>query len=330
MCYTVFMSEQDFLYMITIGEQQNLSKAARALYISQPSLSQALSRIEKELGQPLFLRTKSGMVPTEFGRDYLKTAEKIQMRYKMMLAQLEEFRTMNRGTVTFGIPYNMGASLLPVILPGFHQRYPRIQIHFIEASSGELDQMLLSGKLDFSISHQEAPHPELVRDILAEDAFYLIMSPETAARLGLTQDRPLKIQDLKVLKDETFLMLTNSQKPRLVTDSILETIGISPVSSMTMRNIETTKRLAAAGMGVTFLPYSYLSLFSGSASLSSFALDQELQAHWKLSVSFCLNSLIPRCSREFIRYCGELSWLSAPHTAPGSPWLPPDTPLPQG
>ena len=67
-------------------------------------------------------------------------------------------------------------------------------------------------------------------------------------------------------------------------------------------DVETAKRLAAAGMGVTFLPHSYLNLFSGVDNLACYPLDPALQASWKLVIGYPDGRLLSRCSKEFIRY----------------------------
>lgn len=86
--------------------------------------------------------------------------------------------------------------------------------------------------------------------------------------------RPLSIYDLKALEKEPFLMVANRQKLRQVADSILEQLSIKPDIRCTTKSMETAKRLAAAGMGVTFLPHSYLNLFSGVDNLACTPLIQ--------------------------------------------------------
>ena len=82
-------------------------------------------------------------------------------------------------------------------------------------------------------------------------------------------------------------------------------LNIRPNIRFTTKNMETAKRLAAAGMGITFLPLSYLTLFSGVENLACYPLDQDLQASWKLVVGYPKNRALSRCSREFIRVLKE-------------------------
>ena len=113
------MTDKELLYLLTIAEYGNITRAANELFISQPSLSESLSKVEQEFGTPIFHRELTGLVPTDFGTHYLETAKKILDCYQQMNLELDEYRQMRRGTLNFGIPFNLGAYLLPRILPYF-------------------------------------------------------------------------------------------------------------------------------------------------------------------------------------------------------------------
>lgn len=303
------MTQNELAYMLAIAEHGSVSKAAEELFIAQPSLSEALAKIEQEMGKPLFSRTRNGLTPTALGLDYLEMARQIQARYRQMLAELEEYREMRRGRLTFGIPMNLGTCLLPGILPAFYQMYPGISVDFRENNSTELDKLLLTGKIDFSIMHYEKKHESVTYEFLADDPFYLVMPRQIARRYSFPEGRRLHIRDLNVLAEESFLMIASRQKLRQVTDSILEQIGIRPKIRYTTKSMETAKRLAAAGMGITFLPYSYLNLFSGMENLAGYPLDPQLHAIWHLVVGYPKQHALSRCAREFIRHLKEtLLW----------------------
>lgn len=299
------MTENELRYLLTIAEYGNITKAAQELFISQPSLSESLSKVEQEFGRPIFHRDRNGLTPTDFGQKYLDTAGKILELYRQMNLDLDEYRQMRRGTLNFGIPFNLGAYVLPRILPQFCQIYPEITVHFKENNSTELDKLMLSGKLDFSIMHYETPDPTITYEPLADDPFYLVMPIAMTQKYYFPDYRELSIYDLRSLADEPFLMIASRQKLRQIIDAILNQLNIRPNIRFTTKNMETAKRLAAAGMGITFLPLSYLTLFSGVENLACYPLDQNLQASWKLVVGYPKNRALSRCSKEFIRILKE-------------------------
>lgn len=296
------MTQNELLYILTIAEHGNITRAAQELFISQPSLSESLNKVEQEFGTQIFERTQEGLVPTAFGLRYLDTARRILDRYKQLETELDEYRQMRRGQLTFGIPMNLGTYLLPKILPAFQELYPDITVQFKENNSTELDKLMLSGKLDFSVMHYETPNEAIHYELLAEDDFYLVMPLALSRKFDFPDYRPLSIYDLKALEKEPFLMVASRQKLRQVADSILAQLAIKPNIRYTTKNMETAKRLAAAGMGVTFLPHSYLNLFSGVESLACYPLDPALQASWKLVIGYPNGRLLSKCSKEFIRF----------------------------
>lgn len=295
------MTQNELIYMLAVAEHGSVSKAAAELYISQPSLSQEIKKVEKEFGQPLFLRTPSGLSPTLFGEKYLQTAAQILGCYKDLLMHLDEFRSMKRGSITFGIPLNLGTCLLPHILPAFTSMYPGITVNFKENNSVELDKMLLAGKTEFSIMHYQGPHDMICYEKILSDPFYLVMPASFRWKYSYSESEPLSAGDLQKLQQEFFIMVPGRQKLRQVADSILEKAGVRPRVRYTTKSMETAKRLVAGGAGVTFLPYSYLNLFSGTEGLACYALDDSLDASWQLVLAYMEKNPLSRGAGEFIR-----------------------------
>ena len=229
------MTQNELLYILTIAEHGNITRAAQELFISQPSLSESLNKVEQEFGRTIFDRTQEGLIPTAFGLRYLETARNILNRYKRLEADLDEYRQMRRGKLTFGIPMNLGTYLLPRVLPAFQELYPDISVQFKENNSTELDKLMLSGKLDFSVMHYEIPNKAIHYELLAEDDFYLVMPLALDRKYAFPEYRPLSIYDLKALEKEPFLMVANRQKLRQVADSILEQLSIKPCSRATAK-----------------------------------------------------------------------------------------------
>ena len=222
------MTQNELLYILTIAEHGNITRAAQELFISQPSLSESLNKVEQEFGTTIFDRTQDGLVPTDFGLRYLDTARKILDRFKRLETELDEYRQMRRGKLTFGIPINLGTYLLPRVLPAFQELYPDISVQFKENNSTELDKLMLSGKLDFSVMHYETPNEAIHYELLAEDDFYLVMPLALTRKYHFPDYRPLNVYDLKALEKEPFLMVANRQKLRQVADSILSQLSIKP------------------------------------------------------------------------------------------------------
>ncbi|RHR44301.1 LysR family transcriptional regulator [Clostridium sp. AF18-27] len=299
------LTEQEIRYLLTIRDCGSISRAAAELYIAQPSLSQVLRQVEEEFGLMIFKRTSRGVEPTEAGRVLLDRLHAIRGLYRRLELTVEEFQDMKRGTITFGVPQNLGAYLLPMVLPAFSAQYPGIRVRFRENNSTELDRLLLADKTDFSIMHFQEENTALAYEAFFDDPFYLVIPGGMTGRFGFTEGRKLLEEDLQPLGNLPFIMVARGQKLRQVADQILETCGITPDIRFETKSMETAKRLTAAGLGVTFLPGSYLTLYSGMEGLACFQLDESLGASWQLVAAYPKKGGLSRSAREFLRVLGD-------------------------
>ncbi|MGL5434217.1 MAG: LysR family transcriptional regulator [Lachnospiraceae bacterium] len=294
------MTQNELIYILTIAEHQSLSAASRELFLSQPSLSQTLAKVEAEVGYPIFLRTPAGLTITDSGKEFVRISKLILERYKSLLTELEEFHALYRGTITLGIPANLGACLLPAVIPEFQAMYPDIKIVIQEDNSVVLNNLLLNGKTDLNIMHYEDGQDLIHYESLMSDPFYLVIPDSMKQHYRFPEDRELSANDLKQLDHQPFIMIAKKQKLRQIADSIIKNANITPDIRYETKSMETAKRLAANGMGVIFLPYSYLNLYSGTEHLACYPLDDTLGASWQLVIAYTETNPLSRCSREFI------------------------------
>lgn len=298
-------TENEIRYLLTTREYGNISRAAQELYIAQPSLSQVVMEVEDQLGRPIFVRSKDGVRETPFGRELLKRLEMIRQGIEKLYAEMEEFQQMKRGKITFGIPMNLGTYLIPLLLPAFLEAYPGIQVHIRENNTLELEKLLTDRKIDFCIMHDQGHQESLEYTEFSDDPFYLVVPGRLREKYQFPKDQVLTAKDLTKLKGEPFVMVAARQKLRQVVDQILSRVGIRPRICCTTRSMETAKRLVAAGMGVTFLPGSYMTLYSGTEGLEWYPIDEKLGGHWKLVVANRKHESLSRGSREFLRILRE-------------------------
>lgn len=294
------LTEREMEYLLRIRREKGIARAAQSLYIAQPSLSQILMKLEEECGFALFTREKDGVRETNEGSRFLDQVEELAGIYRKMRRQLEEFQQLKRGLVSFGIPINLGTSLLPDILPRFSALYPGVEVRFFENNSVELDQMVLEGRTDFNIMHFQSPKETLEYEILGVDPFCLAAPSSWGERLGLKEGAIGK-RELKELEPEPFIMVARGQKLRQTADEILSQAQVKPKVLCSTKSMETAKRLVAAGMGLTLLPMSYTTLLSDRKGILCVPISEELEASWKIVIAYPKGEELPCCCREFLR-----------------------------
>ena len=294
------LTEREMEYLLRIRREKGIARAAQSLYIAQPSLSQILMKLEEECGFALFTREKDGVRETNEGSRFLDQVEELAGIYRKMRRQLEEFQQLKRGLVSFGIPINLGTSLLPDILPRFSALYPGVEVRFFENNSVELDRMVLEGRTDFNIMHFQSPKETLEYEILGVDPFCLAAPSSWGERLGLKEGAIGK-RELKELEPEPFIMVARGQKLRQTADEILSQAQVKPKDLCSTKSMETAKRLVAAGMGLTLLPMSYTTLLSDRKGILCVPISEELEASWKIVIAYPKGEELPCCCREFLR-----------------------------
>ena len=289
------LTEREMEYLLRIRREKGIARAAQSLYIAQPSLSQILMKLEEECGFALFTREKDGVRETNEGSRFLDQVEELAGIYRKMRRQLEEFQQLKRGLVSFGIPINLGTSLLPDILPRFSALYPGVEVRFFENNS-----MVLEGRTDFNIMHFQSPKETLEYEILGVDPFCLAAPSSWGERLGLKEGAIGK-RELKELEPEPFIMVARGQKLRQTADEILSQAQVKPKVLCSTKSMETAKRLVAAGMGLTLLPMSYTTLLSDRKGILCVPISEELEASWKIVIAYPKGEELPCCCREFLR-----------------------------
>ncbi len=277
-----------------------MSKAAEKLFVTQPSLSQCVSRLEARLGTQLFKRTNYGLNLTFAGEKYVNTANNILKIYSDFKNDIQEVNSLNKGKVTIGLTHVLSGDLLPQIIPIFKESYPNIQLELVEENTTELEKKLMTGEIDFAVTHS---HPRIHFNqkleehcLLVKDPFVLICHKQHPL-LQNNDDGNVNLLDFK---DEPFIMVQQGQRIRQITDYLLQTQDFTPEILLTTKNCQTAKNLASAGVGVTLLPKKYAdSVVTNNPNCQYCSIDHP-DAYWLLSVMVQKDGYISVAASKFI------------------------------
>ena len=303
------MTSKSILYVKTIAEEKSISQAAKLLFIAQPSLSQALSRIEDNLGTPLFTRTTGGLNLTYAGERYYQTACRILKIYENLEGEISDINGLRTGRSRMGITNHLGTVVLPKILPPFRRQCPFIELEILEETTDKLENRLLSGQLDFALMHapKEDSHPLLNYEFLANDPFVIAMAPNhpLASQAEELEGYIHPVLDPRLLRNEPFIMLHKGQRIRHITDSILKKARIEPKIALTLRNYETAQALVSQGLGVTFLPEDYTRIILGDNPPDFFSIHKKYDASWDLCITSRKDCELSRADEFFLKVLKE-------------------------
>ncbi|AIQ59496.1 LysR family transcriptional regulator [Paenibacillus borealis] len=246
------MELRQLQYTLQIAAERNFSRAADKLHIAQPSLSQQLSKLEKELGVLLFQRNTSSVELTYAGEKFVDQAQAIIDAVELLRQEMSDISQLRTGRVVVGSMPITGAHLLPHVLPVFKSKYSEVEIALLEDSSMNLEKLTASGQTDLSLLSLPLEIPALAYEVLGEERIDLAVPPEhpLAARsaLGIRTS-------LAELKDEPFIVLKEGQGFRKLTVELCREAGFEPRIVFESNNMETVQSLVATGMGVTLVPH---------------------------------------------------------------------------
>ncbi|WP_338770274.1 LysR family transcriptional regulator [Massilia sp. METH4] len=173
-----------------LAEVHHMPTVAHALGTSQSAVSQAIARLEDMLGQPLFLRTAHGMVPTDAGRRWVERFERVLAELRHIPEDIAALAGVVEGVVTVGALPLARSQLLPVAIAAVLQKHPRLRIRSLESPYEELTAGLLSGRVDFIVGALRPGAGDAFEDrVLIEDMVALV------ARSGHPLARKRRVTD---------------------------------------------------------------------------------------------------------------------------------------
>ncbi len=244
------MEFRQLQYAIQIAAERNFSRAADKLHIAQPSLSQQLSKLEKELGVLLFKRSTNSVELTYAGSVFVEKAQQIIDMADQLRREMEDIADMRKGRLVVGSLPMTGAHVLPYVLPVFRKAYPDIEIVLIEESTRNLEQLTASGGTDVSLLTLPLEEQSLAYQPLIDEELCLAVSPDSPLA-GRDRAKPISIAELA---DEPFVLLKKGQGFRAIAHDLCRRAGFEPRVVFESGNINTVQSLVAAGMGISFVP----------------------------------------------------------------------------
>lgn len=240
-------------YVIQIAAERNFSRAAEKLHIAQPSLSQQLSKLEKELGVLLFKRTTNSVEPTHAGTVFVEKAQQIVDMTEQLRREMADMADLRKGRIVIGSLPMTGSHILPYVLPAYRAIYPDIEIALVEEPSAMLEQLTASGGTDVSLLSLPLIEPSLAYEPILEEEIRLAVPPGHPLAAARSSKSGGAI-DVASLAEESFVMLKKGQGFRAIAISLCREAGFAPRVGVESANIETVQSLVAAGMGIAFVP----------------------------------------------------------------------------
>ncbi|MCS1393600.1 LysR family transcriptional regulator [Lysinibacillus boronitolerans] len=238
-------------YFIAVSEQMNFSKAAERLHISQPSLSNAIKKLEQEIGSPLLERNTRNLQLTEAGELLFERAKVIVKNMEVLKIEMNEVIVHGTRDITIGVMESI-KHWLPKVIANYKKDYPQMKFHLVDIlGSKRVKKSLKSYKTHVIITNQLMDDPELEVQTLYEERLVVVLP----LHHPLAQKDTITISDIC---EEPFIISTEGFQTRRDILTSFEQAGKSINIQFEIERFETAVSLVREHLGVTILPENYL------------------------------------------------------------------------
>ncbi|MDO4323536.1 MAG: LysR family transcriptional regulator [Lachnospiraceae bacterium] len=295
------MNFQKFEYFMAIVKHRNLTKASQELYISQPTLTKFLQKLEKELGGKLFRRNGNTYDLTFLGQRYFEYAQKALTLNQDWEKELKDMRSSFEGELNIAFPTMRSVCIIPQILPEFHKAHPGVRINIYEEGHSIQDSLLADGKLDFAIFSNWHPVPGLTYETLTPEEILLVLHSDHPLAAHAVQRESFRYPwlDLSLLADAPFILHFPDQNTGRAAEQLFEQYRIQPPVHFRSRNSQLCIQLASQGLGACFAPETYVRHTASVWPLQAFSVGNPPITD-KLVLAYRQNSYLTTYAQDFI------------------------------
>ena len=232
----------------TAARLGSFTRAAEALYIGQPAVSQHVAALERALGVPLVYRAGRGVRLTEAGLLVVDYAERIGRLIEQLQAGLDGLKGLTTGRLVIGTSQTPGDYLLPPLLGEFRRRYPGVSVELEIADTQQVVSWLLRHVYDLGFLGSATDHPDLCVEPFAEDRVVLFV----AAGHALTGRARVALGDVL---QAGLIVRESGSATRAAGEGVFRAAGLEPIPVMELGSNEAVKRAVLAGLGAGMLSW---------------------------------------------------------------------------
>jgi LysR family hydrogen peroxide-inducible transcriptional activator len=241
------MTLQELRYLVAVCDQGHFGRAAKACFVSQPTLSAGIKKLEEELGVVVFERSRRRVMLTERGRELADQARLVLQDVERLRELAEQERAPLAGDFRLGVIPTVGPYLLPHLIPALRRAHPALRLLLREQQTSLLLESLRAGRLDAALLSPPAEGADLEEAPLYEEPFFFAAPP------GHPLTRRQRVAQ-KDLLDEAMLLLEEGHCMREQALEVCRGPRSRAREELEGASLETLRNMVAAGAGCTLLP----------------------------------------------------------------------------
>ncbi len=241
------MNLRELEYLVTLADLRHFGRAAEACFVSQPTLSTQLKKLEDELGVQLVERAPRQVMLTEAGAEIVDRARAVLRDVEQIREVARRTKDPQAGTIRLGVFPTLGPYLLPHIVPKIHETYPQLELLLFEEKTERLLQKLGDGQIDAALLALPVEDERLHVEPLFDEPFVVALPVDHC----LSKRKALSIDDLA---EHTVLLLEDGHCLRDQALDVCQMASANEKPGFRATSLETLRQMVAAGVGITLLP----------------------------------------------------------------------------
>ncbi|MGG2104003.1 LysR family transcriptional regulator [Lysinibacillus pakistanensis] len=291
------MELRDLKAFMAVVEHGSFTKAASESFVSQPSLSKSIKKLEETLRVELLNRSTRHVELTDAGSIVYKQGQKIMGSVMELHILLDDLLNIQTGAIKLGIPPLIGTLFFPDIARNFHMQYPKVRLELVERGAKMIGTLVENGEVDIGIVVLPTDERKFSVQPFVEDQFFVFINDSHPLALK-------KFIQLEDLKNETFIIFTEEFTLHDYVINTCNTAGFTPIIGYKSSQWDLIVELVSSNLGITLLPYSIAAKQTNN-NVKIIPL-KDFDMPWRLGVitkknsyqSFALKQLLNSISRE--------------------------------
>ncbi len=307
-------------YVYEVYQEMSFSKAARNLYISQPSLSAAIKKVEHEIGCTIFDRSTNPIQITECGKAYIESIKKIMEVEESFDNFKNDLENMKTGSISIGGTTFFTSFVLPPLIQCFSETFPQVTINLVETNTGMLEKELFEGSLDLVIdnycfdetlyeSHFFAKEQLVLavpRKYIPNDMHHPTWLSPQQIREGKHLDENTPSISLHIFQGKPFLFLKEGNDTRIRADKICAHNHFTPNIVLMLDQQLTAYNLTCQGMGISFISDTLVKSEKPDDSVVYYKLNNK-DSNRNVSFYYKRTRYMKRAVHEFLKIADSFS-----------------------
>ena len=280
------IDEHEWRSVLQVAKDGTFSAAAKHLYISQPSLSQCIKKVETELGVRLFDRSQTPLALTTAGEIYVRQAKEILRIRQALVQEVADLSELRTGSLTLGSSRTRSACFLIDPLVAFHRQYPGIQLAIKEAPVRTLEEYAAAGTVDFALLYDSSLRADFDSVELCRERTMLALPKSHPLARAYAEDDVQGFPRISfaAMDGEPFIRLQPRRQMAEVYDKLCKDSGAEPHVIFEANSIIEASELCAAGLGATLVTDMLVQSWRWKEQAFFFELEEEVEERHLMAV----------------------------------------------